>query len=97
MTMLRQPWHKVVIAYRLEDKHGNAPPYLYEGRRALLPCGYDYAYMNPCIFKEYGYAKYYKRYSMYQYFFFPFVLTYDTGEVLFKPNEVSSKTKLGGR
>lgn len=93
--MLRQEWHKRVIAYRLEDEFGNCPYYYDDGRKALLPEGYLFGYMNPSRFRESDYRHYYYKMSLYEYLLIPSVLTYDTGEVLFKPDQVISKTKLG--
>ena len=92
--MLREKWHKIIIAYRLEDEYGNCP-YYYDGYKAMLPDGYLFAYMNPSRFKESDYKYFCYKMSLYEYLLLPSVLTYETGQVLFKPNEVISKAKIG--
>ena len=92
--MLSQPWHKRVVCYRLEDKYGNCP-YYYDGCRALLPCGYLFAYLNPARFKESDYLRYYHKLDMYEYLLIPSALTYSDGTVLFKSDQVISRTKIG--
>ena len=91
--MLYQPWHKRVIAYRLEDGHNNCP-FFYDGHKAMLPDGYLFGYMNPSIFRESCYKHYYDKMGLYEYVLIPSVLVYDTGEVLFKPDQVLSKSRI---
>lgn len=92
--MLSQQWHTRVVAYRLEDEHGNSP-YYYDGRRVWLPEGYMYAFLNPSRFKESEYRHFCYKMDLYEYLLLPSVLTYPTGEVLFRADQIISKTKTG--
>ena len=89
--MLSKSSHKVIIAYTLEDRYGHCPFY-YDGHKAIIPEGYYFAYLNPSIFRESCYRKYYYKMHMYEYVLFNTALTYDTGEVLFRKEDIISKT-----
>lgn len=92
--MLSQPWHKRVVAYRLEDEYGNSP-YYYDGYKAMLPDGYFCAYLNPARYRESDYSHFCHKMNLYEYLLLPSVLTYSTGEVLFRADDIISKSKIG--
>lgn len=89
--MFHQQWY---IAYRLEDNYNNSP-YFYNGHKTILPDGYYHAYLNPCRYKEKEYSYSFYKYDLYEYFLKSTALVYDSGDVLFRKDDIISKTKLG--
>ena len=83
--------HNVIIAYRLEDKYGNGP-YFYNGRSVILPEGYSGAYLDPNRFKDSAYGNSVYKYSMCEYVLYRTAQVYDTGEVLFRKEDIVSKS-----
>ena len=81
--------HNSILAYRLEDAQGFSPDYV-NGHRVIIPDGYYLAYKNPCVYKDAVYKFVWPKYDMYEY-----LLTYPNGEVLFRKDDIISKTKIG--
>lgn len=88
---MSQRWY---VVYRIEDEFGNSP-YFYKGHNVVLPEGYYHGYLNPCLYreKEYSYSTY--KYILYEYLLYSTALVYNSGDVLFRDDDVISKTKIG--
>jgi hypothetical protein len=91
MTVLN--WHTVIIAYRLEDEYGNSPFY-FNGHKVILPENYSCAALSPDRFKESEYKHLLFKHSLYEYVLGKTALVYDTGEVLFRDEDVISKSLI---
>lgn len=89
--MTPQNWHTVILAYRLEDELGNSPFY-YNGHKVILPECYYGAYLTPSRFNEFVCSP--RKYFLYEYVLGRNALVYDTGEVLFRDEDVMSKTAI---
>ena len=85
--------HKVIIAYRLEDKYGNSPFY-YNGYKVVLPEGYYAAVLDITRFRNEDYKYSYYRLSLYEYALNITAQVYDTGEVLFRKEDIRSKSLI---
>ena len=83
-----------IVAYRLEDGQSLSPDYV-SGHPVIIPDGYYLAYMNPCRYKERDYMFVWPKYDLYEYLLFSTALTYPGGEVLFRKDDVISKSRLG--
>jgi len=91
--MLYQKGQKVVVAYCLENKYGESPCYI-DGKEVVYPEGYKCAFMNPTRLYEIEYRRYFYHFYVYEYVLNLTALIYDTGEVVFRPDDVLSKTKM---
>lgn len=91
--MLYQKDHKIIIAYRLEDRYGNSPFY-YDGYQVILPEGYFAAILDLTKFRDKDYKYSFYRLSLYEYVLSPTALVFDTGEVLFRKEDIRSKVLL---
>ena len=89
--MNKQKWY---IVYCIEDQYGNSP-YYYNGFKAILPDGCQHGYLNPCRYKEKEYKYEAYRFTLYEYLLGPDALVYDSGDVLFRKEDIISKTKIG--
>lgn len=101
--MRHQNWYDVVIAYRIEDKHGNSPFVVSETKNHfshnVYPDYEDYhfAYLSPAKFLEKEYYMYYitEEYSLYEYLLRPDTISIGSeGAVSFRSISVRSKTQL---
>ena len=101
--MTYQHWHKIIIAYRIEDKDGNSP-FCVSSIHNHFPENvypdyqdYRYAYLNITKFLEPEYYKYYvdDKYFLYEYLIQPCMASVSrTGAVSFRSSSIISKTKL---
>ena len=91
--MVHQNNYTVIIAYRLEDKYGNSPFY-YNGHEVILPEGYYAAVTDITKFRDRDYKYSFYRLSLYEYVLSSTALVYDTGEVLFREEDVRSKALI---
>ena len=91
--MLFQYGHKVVIAYCLENEFGESISYI-DGRHVVFPEGYKCGFMNPCVFKEREYHRCFPKMHIYEYVINTTALIYDSGEVLFTPRDILSKSLM---
>lgn len=101
--MTYQSWHRLIIAYRIEDKNGNSP-FIVSATRNHFPQNvypdyqdYRYAYLNLTKFLEPEYFIYYKdeNYFLYEYLIQPSMASVSrTGAVSFRSNAIISKSKL---
>jgi hypothetical protein len=89
--MSPQRWHTIILAYRLEDERGDGP-FLYNGHKVILPECYYGAYLNPESLKEFKYSP--LKYNLYEYALGKNAVVYDTGEVLFRDDDVISKPQI---
>jgi len=81
------------IAYRLEDVQGQSKDFIND-RPVIIPDGYFLGNTDPCIYKEPAYMSVWPRYDLYEYLLYPSALTYPHGEVLFRQDDIVSKTKI---
>ena len=83
-----------IIAYRLENEQGISRDFVND-HAVIVPEGYFLGKKDPCVFREGCYAYSIVRHNLIQYILFPTALIYDTGDVLFRKDDIISKTKLG--
>jgi hypothetical protein len=100
--MSYHPWHRLIIAYRLEDKNGNSPFYITSTKNHfphnVYPDyeDYRYAYLDLTKFLEPEYLVYYHddNYFLYEYLLRPIMTSVNGEAVSFRQVSVVSRLQL---